>query len=90
MSAVVAAGRLRFEMARRGLTQTMLAELSGLTPPTICAALGGRAVAEPTVARIARALCKVDPIPGIDELLDPGEPSVRPIRMAAPASEAAG
>ena len=70
MSARVVVGRLRFEMTRRGLNQTRLAERSGLTPPTICAALQGLPVAEATVARIARALCQVDPIPGIDDLLE--------------------
>lgn len=74
MSALVVTGRLRFEMARRGLNQSLLAELSGLTPATICAALAGRPIAESTIARIARSLCKVEPIPGIDELLSASEP----------------
>jgi transcriptional regulator with XRE-family HTH domain len=73
MSALVVPGRLRFEMARRGLNQSLLAGLSGLTPATICAALAGRPVAESTIARIARSLCNVAPIPGIDDLLDAGE-----------------
>ncbi|HVC23819.1 MAG TPA: helix-turn-helix transcriptional regulator [Candidatus Dormibacteraeota bacterium] len=73
MSAALATERLRFEMSRRGMNQSVLANLCGLTPATICAALGGRPVAESTVARIARALCTVDPIPGIDELLDTGD-----------------
>lgn len=79
MSAALATGRLRFEMSRRGLNQSVLANLCGLTPATICAALGGRPVAESTAARIARALCAVDPIPGIDELLETGERRIPPI-----------
>ena len=79
MSALVVTGQLRFEMARRGLNQSVLAELSGLTPATICAALAGRPVAESTIARIARSLCNIEPIPGIDDLLDAREHRTRQI-----------
>jgi len=45
MSVIVHAGRLRFEMVRRGWSASDLARESRLSPATISAALAGRPIA---------------------------------------------
>jgi hypothetical protein len=57
------------EMTRRGLEAADLARLSGLSAPTISAALAGRAVAARSLARLVRALMTAPVLDGIDELL---------------------
>jgi hypothetical protein len=75
MSIVVEPGQLRLEMARRGMDQAVLARLAGCAPATITHAMHGCRLTEVTVARIAWALNKVQPIPGIDDLLTIEKPN---------------
>jgi len=69
MSVAVRPGRLRYELARRALSATELARLSGLSPATITAALAGRAIAAKSLQRIASALGRVPTVDVIDALL---------------------
>ncbi|MHB1500177.1 MAG: helix-turn-helix domain-containing protein [Candidatus Dormibacteria bacterium] len=56
MSVVLAADRLRFELARRGWGNADLARAARVSAPTVTAALSGRPVAPRTLMRIAVAL----------------------------------
>lgn len=69
MSVVLAADRLRFELARRGWGNADLARAARVSPPTVTAALAGRRVAPTTLVRIARALADTPPVAGADEIL---------------------
>ncbi|MGH7861521.1 MAG: hypothetical protein ACREOS_04705 [Candidatus Dormibacteraceae bacterium] len=69
MSVIVHAGRLRQEMARRGWAATDLARESRLSPATVSAALGGRAIAASSVGLIAQALSRVPANTVIDSLI---------------------
>jgi transcriptional regulator with XRE-family HTH domain len=69
MGVVVHTGRLKLEMARRAWSATDLARESGVSRPTISAALAGRAVSPRSVGLIARALARVPAEPVIDTLL---------------------
>ncbi len=51
------------------MTGEELARESRLTPSTISHALNGRAVSNRTLAAIARALARVQPIPGTEDLV---------------------
>ena len=69
MSIIVHAGRLRFEIARRGWSASDLAREARLSPATISAALSGRPVATSSVALISRAFAKSPPDEMIVRLL---------------------
>ena len=69
MSVIIHPGRLRREMARRGWAATDLARESKLSPATVSAALGGRAIAAGSVALIAAALARVPANGVIDSLI---------------------
>ena len=69
MSVVVHAGRLRQEMARRGWAATDLAREATLSPATVSAALGGRAISATSVGLIAAALSRVPASAVIDSLI---------------------
>jgi transcriptional regulator with XRE-family HTH domain len=69
MSFVVHPGQLRRELARRGLSATQLARESGLSTPTITAALAGRAISATSVSLIAKALARLPVLELIDSLL---------------------
>ena len=56
MSVNVHPGRLRLELARRGWSAADLARESGLSQPTISAALAGRAITARSLALVAHAL----------------------------------
>ncbi len=60
---------LRHELARRGLSATQLARESGLSTPTITAALAGRAISATSVSLIAKALARLPVLELIDSLL---------------------
>lgn len=72
VSVTVHPGRLRRELARRALSASELARLSGLSPPTITAALAGHPIAAKSLQRIASALGRVPTIDVIDALLHDG------------------
>lgn len=69
MGVVVHPGRLRLELARRGWSATDLARESGVSRPTISAALAGKAVAARSVGLMAKALSRVPAEPVIDALV---------------------
>jgi transcriptional regulator with XRE-family HTH domain len=69
MGVVVHPGRLRLELARRGWSATDLARESGVSRPTISAALAGKAIAARSVGLMARALARVPAEPVIDALV---------------------
>ena len=60
---------LRRALALRGMTGADLARESWLTPSTISHALNGRAVSNRTISAVARALARVQPIPGAEDLV---------------------
>jgi transcriptional regulator with XRE-family HTH domain len=62
-------GRLRHELARRGLSATHLAREAGLSTPTITAALAGRAISATSLSLIAKALTRLPAMDVIDSLL---------------------
>lgn len=62
--------RIRFEMARRGLSGNELARLAHVSPATVSMAVNGREVAAGTLAKLAIGLSRADPVPGLGELLD--------------------
>jgi transcriptional regulator with XRE-family HTH domain len=66
---VISSGRLRLELARRGWALSDLATAAGISPPTVSAAIAGRALAPNTVRRIALALAGTPPVDGVDDLL---------------------
>ena len=61
--------RLRLELARRGWSAADLARQSGISAPTISAALAGRAIAARSLAMIAECLDRSPPIGAIDTLM---------------------
>jgi DNA-binding Xre family transcriptional regulator len=65
--------RLERELARRGWNATDLAKASGCSPATISGARRGRAITSATLSKIADALRQAPVIPGIDDILDPGD-----------------
>jgi transcriptional regulator with XRE-family HTH domain len=69
MSIVIRPGRLRQELARRGLAATDLAKRSGLSPATISAALAGRPISARSLQLMATTLVQIPPIDVIDSLL---------------------
>jgi transcriptional regulator with XRE-family HTH domain len=69
MSVRIYPGRLRLEMARRGLSVTELARASDLSAPTVSTALAGRAISVRSLQLIAAALTRLPTIEVIDSLL---------------------
>jgi transcriptional regulator with XRE-family HTH domain len=69
MGVVVHPGRLRLEMARRGWSATDLARESGISRPTISAALAGKAIAARSVGLLGLAFARVPAEPAIDSLI---------------------
>ncbi len=69
MNVVIHPGRLRQEMARRGWNASDLAREASLSPPTVSAALAGRAIAPKSLFRIAEALVRAPTIDVVDVLL---------------------
>jgi transcriptional regulator with XRE-family HTH domain len=57
-------------MTARGLTSKRLAELAGLSEPTISHALCGHLLAVGTVRRLSAALARVPALYAVDELMD--------------------
>jgi transcriptional regulator with XRE-family HTH domain len=70
MSVVVHPARLRHELARRALSATELARLSGVSAATVTAALAGRAISAKSLQLIAKGLGNVPTVDVIDALLD--------------------
>lgn len=64
------ADRLRIELARRGLHASDLARISRVSNATVCSAMKGRRVSSRTIRRIATALLAVEPLQGVEALLD--------------------
>lgn len=73
MTSRIHPARLDRELARRGWNATDLAKASRISVATISAARQGRPVANSTLCRIAEALQKASVIPGVDDLLAPGD-----------------
>lgn len=69
MGVVVHPGRLREEMTRRGWAAVDLARNAGISPPTVSAALAGRAISAQSVRRIGTALMHAPTIEAIDSLI---------------------
>ena len=69
MGVTVHPGRLRQELARRGWSAADLARHSGVSHPTISAALAGRPIAARSLGRVASALQAAPPVDAIDRLL---------------------
>lgn len=69
MSVVVHAGRLRYEMVRRGWSASDLARESRLSPATISVALAGRPIAAKSLDLIASAFTRVPARKAIDGLI---------------------
>jgi len=69
MSVTVHAGRLRFEMVRRGWSASDLARESRLSPATISAALAGRPIAAKSLDLIGDSFTRVPSRKAIDELI---------------------
>jgi transcriptional regulator with XRE-family HTH domain len=69
VSVIVHAGRLRFEMIRRGWSASDLARESRLSPATISAALAGRPIAAKSLDLIGDAFTRVSARKAIDELI---------------------
>ncbi len=69
MGVVVHPGRLRLELARRAWSAADLAREAGISPPTVSAALAGRAISTTSLARIAACLARVATLPAIDGLI---------------------
>jgi transcriptional regulator with XRE-family HTH domain len=69
MGTLIRADWLRRALALRGMTGEDLARESRRTPSTISHALNGRAVSNGTISAIARALARVHPIPGAEDLV---------------------
>jgi transcriptional regulator with XRE-family HTH domain len=69
MGVVLHPGRLKLEMARRAWSATDLARESGISRPTISAALAGKAIAAKSVGLVARAFARVPAEPAIDALI---------------------
>jgi transcriptional regulator with XRE-family HTH domain len=69
MAIVLSPERLRMEMARRCWSGSELARASGLSAPTVSAALGGRPIAPRTLRLIAQALARAPVVDGADRLI---------------------
>jgi transcriptional regulator with XRE-family HTH domain len=69
MGTLIRADWLRRALALRGMTGEDLARESRLTASTISHACNGRAVSNGTISAIARALARVHPIPGAEDLV---------------------
>lgn len=69
MSVVLAADRLRLEIARRGWGNADLARAARVSAPTITAALAGRPITPNSLRKIALALSTSPPVAGVDEIL---------------------
>jgi transcriptional regulator with XRE-family HTH domain len=69
MSVRLQPDRLRFEMARRGLSATELARVAKLSHPTVSAALAGRPISATSLQLIAAALARLPVVHMIDALL---------------------
>ena len=69
MGTAIRADWLRKALALRGMTGEDLARESRLTPSTISHALNGRSVSNRTISAIARAVARVQPIPGAEDLV---------------------
>ena len=69
MSVIVHAGRLRFEMVRRGWSASDLARESRLSPATISTALAGRPIAAKSLDLIGDAFTRVSARKAIDDLI---------------------
>jgi transcriptional regulator with XRE-family HTH domain len=73
VSVQIQPARLRFEMARRGLSVTDLACAAKISHPTVSAALAGRAISSQSLQLIAVALTRLPVIEIIDSLLASGQ-----------------
>jgi len=62
-------GRLRWELARRGLSERELAREARISAATVSAAMSGRAIAATSLSLIANALLRIPPVEIIDQLL---------------------
>jgi transcriptional regulator with XRE-family HTH domain len=69
VSVVLAAERLRLEIARRGWGNADLARAASVSAATITAAMAGRPISPNTLRKIALALSASAPVSGIDEIL---------------------
>lgn len=69
MGIVVRPDRLRFELSRRGWSASDLARESGVSGPTVSAALAGRPIAPQSLRLMASALGRVPVVPTIDALI---------------------
>ena len=69
VSVIVHAGRLRFEMVRRGWSGADLAREARLSPATISAALAGRPIAAKSLDLIAETFTRVPARQAIDGLI---------------------
>lgn len=69
VSVIVHAGRLRFEMVRRGWSASDLARESRLSPATISAALAGRPISAKSLDLIGGAITRVPARKAIDSLI---------------------
>jgi transcriptional regulator with XRE-family HTH domain len=69
MSVTVHPGRLRNELARRGWAAADLARQSGVSAPTVSAALAGRPISAQSLQRIATALSHAPTHDVIDKLI---------------------
>jgi transcriptional regulator with XRE-family HTH domain len=78
-TAIIDAAQLRYELARRNLTQRDLAHLAGLPEMTVSRAINGRPVVPATLRRIAEALDRTPVGRGADLVL---------VRPEKPAPEA--
>jgi transcriptional regulator with XRE-family HTH domain len=71
MSVVLAADRLRLEIARRGWGNADLARAASVSAATITAATAGRPISPSTLRKIALALSMSEPVSGVDAILPP-------------------
>ena len=69
MSVTLAADRLRFEIARRGWSNSDLARAAGVSAATVTTATAGRPVSSNTLRKIAVALAAAAPVSGVDDIL---------------------
>lgn len=71
-SVVVRVGELRHQMHIRGLTGAELARRAGISAATVSHALNGRRIHPRKLMAMVAALVRVEPMPGIDALVDVG------------------
>ncbi len=69
MSVVLAAERLKLEIARRGWSYADLARAARVSPATITTATAGRPISPSTLRKIALAVSASAPVSGVDEIL---------------------